>query len=59
MLIHFGIFCDDLHARESPACPWPCLSRVGRFLPLLALVVISGVVVIWRCLPLLALLVGL
>ena len=80
-----------LHACEIPACPWPCLSRVGRFLPLLALVVIFDVVqrclffawrylallafagvacrsltlfsvacfllgVIWRCLPLLALL---
>ena len=80
-----------LHACELPACPWPCLSRVGRFLPLLAFLTIAGVVqrclisawrylalltfagvagrsltafsvacvllrVIWRCLPLLALL---
>ena len=37
-----------LHACEIPACPWPCLSRVGRFLPLLALVVIFDVV--QRCL---------
>ena len=36
------------HACEIPACPWPCLSRVGRFLPWLALLVIFGVV--QRCL---------
>ena len=48
-----------LHACEIPACPWPCLSRVGRFLPLLALLVIFGVVqrclfFTWRYLALLA-----
>ena len=48
-----------LHACEIPACPWPCLSRVGRFLPLLALVVIFDVVqrclfFTWRYLALLA-----
>ena len=48
-----------LHACEIPACPWPCLSRVGRFLPLLALLVIFDVVqrclfFTWRYLALLA-----
>ena len=48
-----------LHACEIPACPWPCLSRVGRFLPLLALVVIFDVdqrclFLTWRYLALFA-----
>ena len=48
-----------LHACEISACPWPCLSRVGRFLPLLALLVNFGVVqrclfFTWRYLALLA-----
>ena len=48
-----------LHACEIPACPWPCLSFVGRFLPLLALLVIFGIVQrclfsTWRYLVLLA-----
>ena len=54
-----AVFAMILHACEIPACPWPCLSRVGRFLPLLALLVIFGVVqrclfFTWRYLALLA-----
>ena len=48
-----------LHACEMLGGLWPCLSRVGRFLPLLALLVIFGVVqrclfFTWRYLALLA-----
>ena len=48
-----------LHACEMLGGLWPCLSCVGRFLPLLALLVIFGVVqrclfFTWRYLALLA-----